>query len=157
MFDSVLNPWANVVLLVLPVMLPLYLHRPVVRSGSPREYYTSMRTESYRRRTGVPGLWIQPQKDVYYPFLCLISLSKGNSEACKKKEDSCSQISPLKKYIKRTHHLAVWGMTTAEGGTLGLEVICGGSASFFDTLPVFAIDASQQIWQKTRMLENTNG
>ncbi len=152
MFGSVLNPWANVVLLVLPVMLPLCLHRPVVRSGSPREYYTSMHTESYRRRTGVPGLWIQPQKYVYYPFLCLIFFIQGQHWGVRKKKvDSCSQISPLKKYIKRTHHFTVWGMTTAEGGTLGLEVICGGSASFFGTLPVFAIDASQQIWQK-----NTN-
>lgn len=38
-----------------------------------------------------------------------------------KNEDSCSQISPLKKYIKRTNHLAVWGMTTAGGGTIGLR------------------------------------
>lgn len=139
MFGSILSPWVNIVLLVLPVLLTFWLHRPEVRRG-----LTSWIVHTHWQLSqGSRSAWpLSPTTK-----RCVLSIFVPNFLSPRatlrhaKEEDSCSQISPLKKYIKRTNHLAVWGMTKAEGGTLGLEVICGCSALFLGSSPVSSIAA----------------
>lgn len=81
-----------------------------------------MQTQRVCKR--VSGLWVSPATPCFISPGARCSAFPANA-ICIREKDSCSQISPLKKYIKRMNHRVEPKMTQITGGrtehNLGME------------------------------------
>lgn len=111
--------------------------------------HTNTLTSSVGYCMKVPSLWVPPEKLCIISFVSDFLYSRVTLRHVKK-EDSCSQISPLKNYIKRANCLAVRRMTTAKGwggGTVGGQLWWFTKRLFFVLGDSFNLDTLQQQWQ----------